>query len=61
MPRLSVGTILELIVAGALIVVGVFQYRKRANDGSRTGSQAAVILFVIAAIMIIHALFGLER
>jgi len=58
---MSVTAIVELVLAAVIIVVGVLQYRKRAHDGSRTGSQSAVILFVIAAIMIIHALYGFER
>ena len=61
MSGVSVGTILELAVAGLLIGVGVLQYRKRDAEGARTGSQAAVILFAIAAILIIHALVGFER
>ena len=39
---------------------GVYFYRRRATDGSSYGSQGAVILFVIAAIMGIHALGGLD-
>ncbi len=53
---MSVGTIAELVVAGALIVVAVLQFRKRAVDGSRRGSQAALLLFAIAIIVILHAL-----
>ena len=58
---MSVGTIAELAIAAVLIVVGVLQYRKRAVDGSRRGSQAAVLLVTIAIILIIHALIGFER
>jgi hypothetical protein len=57
---LSVGAILELAAAIALIVIGVLQYRKRDREGARTGSQAAVLLFLVAAIMIMHALYGFE-
>ena len=48
--------IIELAVAVALIVLGVLQYRRRAADGAQYGSQGAVILFVIAAIVAMHGL-----
>ena len=54
---MSVG-VLELVLAIALIAAGVLQQRKRLRDGSRRGSQAAVIMFGIAAILLIHALSG---
>jgi uncharacterized membrane protein len=50
---------IELVVALVIAAVGVWLYRRR--DKSDTyGSQGAVILFVIAAIMAIHALGGLD-
>jgi hypothetical protein len=54
---------IELAVAVALLVAGVWLYRRRpagepASDGY--GSQGAVILFVVAAIMGVHALGGLD-
>ena len=52
--------IIELVVAVALIVLGVLQYRKRSADGSPYGSQSAVILFVVAALLLIHGLGLLE-
>jgi hypothetical protein len=50
---------IELAVAVALLAAGVFFYRRRDRSDSY-GSQGAVILFVIAAIMAIHALGGLD-
>ena len=48
---------IELAAAVVLLVAGVYFYRRRGKTDSY-GSQGAVILFVIAAIMAIHA-FGL--
>lgn len=45
--------ILEVAVAAALFAVGVLAYR-------RGGSQGAVLLFVVAAILVIHGLGLLE-
>jgi len=52
--------ILELALALALIGFGVVLYRRPAADGERYGSQGAVLLFVVGAIVVIHAL-GLMR
>jgi hypothetical protein len=56
---MTTGRAVELAVAIVLIVVGVVLYRRRDKSDSY-GSQGAVILFVIAAIMAIHALGGLD-
>ena len=46
---------IELAVAVLLLVAGVVLYRRR--DGSDNyGSQGAVLLFVVGAIVAIHAL-----
>ena len=56
---MTAGRMVELAVAVLLLVAGVVIYRRR--DKSDTyGSQGAVILFVVAAIMGIHALGGLD-
>ena len=49
-------TILELALAAALILAGIWLYRRRGRDDARHGSQGAVILLVIGAIMAIHGL-----
>jgi len=60
MPRhLSTGRLLELVLAVLLLGAGIFFYRRR-DMGDSYGSQGAVILFVVAAIMAIHALGGLD-
>jgi hypothetical protein len=52
--------IAELAAALAILGFGIWLYRRRAADGSSYGSQSAVILFVVAVIMGIHALGGLD-
>jgi hypothetical protein len=58
--------LIELIAAALIVGVGIALYRRKpakeegaGNDGGY-GSQGAVILFVLAAIMGIHALGGLD-
>jgi hypothetical protein len=54
---------IELAVAFALLAAGVVLYRRPRDKSDRAdtyGSQGAVILFVVAAIMGIHALGGLD-
>lgn len=52
---------LELAVAAALIIGGAILYRRRGAEGeAKTGSQTAVILIFIGAILAIHGLGLLE-
>ena len=53
-------TILELALAAALIVGGALLYRRRGREDSQHGSQGAVILLAIGAILAIHGLGLLE-
>ena len=57
--HLTPGRMIELAVAVVLLVAGIYLYRRRDKSDSY-GSQGAVILFVIAVIMAIHALGGLD-
>ena len=50
------GTILELIAAVVLLIAGVWLYRRNRAVDRGYGSQGAVLLFVIAIIVCIHAL-----
>lgn len=51
--------LLELAAAVVILAAGIWLYRKpKGADGY--GSQGAVILFVVAAIMAVHALGGLD-
>ncbi len=58
--------LIELIAALAILGVGIALYRRKPAkdeggvDGSGYGSQGAVILFAIAAIMAVHALGGMD-
>nr|WP_294850479.1 hypothetical protein [uncultured Sphingomonas sp.] len=53
---MTTGQIIELIAAAALIIGGIWMQRRRAHDGSRTGSQGGVILMVVGALVAIHGL-----
>jgi hypothetical protein len=57
---MTTGTILELAAAAALIVGGILLYRKRGREDPNHGSQTAVLLLVVGAIMAIHGLGLLE-
>ncbi len=52
---------IELVAAVLLLAAGMWFYRRRRRaEGDSYGSQGAVILFVVAVIMGIHALGGLD-
>ena len=58
---MPIAQMIEVLVAAALIVGGVLLYRRRGAEGeTRTGSQTAVILIFIGAILAIHGLGLLE-
>ena len=48
--------LVELAIAAALFAAGVWLYRKGAREDASQGSQGAVLLFVVAAILAIHGL-----
>jgi hypothetical protein len=56
---MTVGRMIELAAAALILGAGVYFYRRRDKSDSY-GSQGAVILFVVAVIMGIHALGGLD-
>jgi hypothetical protein len=53
-------SMVEIGVAALMLVGGVWLYRRRAPDDGSYGSQGAVILFIIAAILLIHGLGLME-
>ena len=57
---MSVGTILELAFAAALIVAAIWLYRRRGREDPQHGSQTAVLILVVGALLLIHGL-GLLR
>lgn len=48
--------IIEIAVGAALLVWGLWLYRKRGRDDPNHGSQTAMLMFVAAAILLIHGL-----
>jgi hypothetical protein len=58
--RFSYGSLIELAAAVLILAAGVWVYRRPKPEGDSYGSQGAVILFVIAAIMAIHAIGALK-
>ena len=53
--------VIELVAAAAIFVAGVWLYRRRtADEGAQYGSQGAVLLFVVAALFLIHGLGLME-
>ena len=56
---MSLGRMIELAAAVVILGAGIYFYRRR-DKADSYGSQGAVILFVVAAIMLIHALGGLD-
>lgn len=59
-PHFSTGALIELGAALLILAAGVWVYRRPKAEGDSYGSQGAVILFVVAAIMAIHAIGALE-
>jgi hypothetical protein len=57
--HLTTGRLVELVLAVLILAAGIFFYRRRTQSDSY-GSQGAVILLVVALIMTIHALGGLD-
>ena len=53
---MTTGRTIELFVALALLVASVWLYRRNRAVDRGYGSQGAVLLLVIAAIMAVHAL-----
>jgi hypothetical protein len=50
----------ELVLAALLLGAGIWLYRARRQADRGYGSQGAVLLFAVAAILGIHALGGLD-
>jgi hypothetical protein len=51
--------IIELVLAAAIFAAGVWQYRRPSPDGY--GSQSAILLFVVAVLLAVHALGVMNR
>jgi len=61
---MTIGRLVELVLAVILLGTGLWFYTRRpaggVPEGERRDSQGSVILFVVAVIMGIHALGGLD-
>ena len=57
---MSTAAIIELAIAVAVLVAGLWLYRRRSDASGQYGSQGAVLLFAVALILGIHALGGLD-
>ena len=57
---MTTGRIIELVAAIAILGFGIWLYRRNRAVDRGYGSQGAVLLFAIAAIMAVHALGLLE-
>jgi hypothetical protein len=57
---MSTGRAIELVAAVVLLAAGVYFYRSRKQADAGYGSQGAVLLIVVAAIMAVHALGLME-
>jgi hypothetical protein len=57
---MTTGRMIELAVAVLFLVASVWIYRSQRNANEGYGSQGAVLLLVVAVIMAIHALGGLD-
>ncbi|MEO6199110.1 MAG: hypothetical protein ABIO68_04150 [Sphingomicrobium sp.] len=54
------GELVELALAAICLGAGIWLYRRPSPEPDKYGSQGAVLLFVIAAILVVHGL-GLLR
>ena len=63
---MTTGQVIEVAIGVAIAVAGVWLYRRRPSaagaesDDGQYGSQGAVLLFVVAALLLIHGLGWLE-
>jgi hypothetical protein len=57
---MSSGRMIELVAAAMFIVAAVWLYRRNRAVDRGYGSQGAVLLLVVGAIMAIHALGALD-
>jgi hypothetical protein len=57
---MTIGAMIELAAAILILGFAIWLYRARKAADQGYGSQGAVLLFVIAAIMALHALSAFE-
>jgi hypothetical protein len=59
-PNISSARLIELVGAVLILALGIWLYRRNRSVDQGYGSQGAVLLFAVSAIMAIHALGGLD-
>ena len=52
--------ILELVAAAAILAAGIWLYRKPSPEPDQYGSQGAVLLFAVAAILVVHVIIAVR-
>ena len=57
---MSIGAMIEIAIGIAMLGAAVWLYRKGAREDANHGSQGAVLLLVVAAILLIHGFGGLD-
>ena len=57
---MTTGAIIEVAIALALLGGAIWLYRRPSPADGRKDTQGAVLLLVVAAIMLIHGLGGLD-
>ena len=57
---MTTAAMIEVAVGFALLVGGVVLYRRRGRADPSHGSQTAILMFVAAALLLIHGLGGLD-
>ena len=57
---MTAGAMIEVAVGIAMLVAAVWLYRKGAREDANHGSQGAVLLLVVAAILLIHGFGGMD-
>lgn len=55
---MSQGSYLELAIAVVVAGLGVWLYRRPSPEPDHYGSQGAVLLFAIAAILVVHVVMS---
>ena len=57
---MTTGLIIELVIAAAILAAGIWLYRKPSPQPDRYGSQGAVLLFAVAAILVVHVVISVR-